>query len=112
MFNNKLLLILSVLAITAVIFVSIYIGKKQRELSPVINAIPTHASLILETDDFIYLINKISKNENISQLLSDLKVTNKFYKDFKQLDSIIRYNKNVKQFFNQKTVIISAHILG
>ncbi len=55
MLNNKILLIISGIAFIAVILVSIFIGNKNRELSPIINAIPAKASLIIETEDFSYL---------------------------------------------------------
>ncbi len=112
MLNNKLLLILSVIAVAAVIAVSVYFGKEKRKLSPVINAVPTKAAFILETDDFSYLTNKISKNEDIISLFSTLNLTKEFNSNFLYVDSLIRINKKFKKFLNQKDVIISAHLLG
>lgn len=112
MFNNKILLIISCITVIAVILISVYFGSKERELSPVINAIPTKVSLIIETDDFTYLSHKISKNENLISILSKMSLTNEFCKDFLFLDSLINSNKKIKQFLNEKTVIISAHLLG
>ncbi len=112
MLNNKLLLIVSVIAVAAVIAVSVYFGREKRNLSPVINVVPTKAAFILETDDFSYLTNKISKNEDIISLFSTLNLTKEFNSNFLYLDSLIRINKTFKKFLNQKNVIISAHLLG
>jgi len=112
MFNNKALLAVSVVAVAAVIFVFIYFGKEKRERSPLINAIPTKAAFIIETDDFSYLTKKISKNKDITDLLSNLELTKEFNKKFLYIDSLIRVNKTFKKFFNKKIVIISAHLSG
>ncbi len=112
MINNKTLLIVSIIAVIAVITLSIYFGRTKRNLSPVISAVPNKVALILETNDFSYLINKISKNKDIKSIVSELKLTRKFNKDFLFLDSLLRSNKIFKKFTNNKTVIISAHLLG
>ncbi|MCD4795340.1 MAG: DUF3352 domain-containing protein [Bacteroidales bacterium] len=112
MFNNKILLITSVIALIALTLVAVFFGNKKRELSPVINAIPSKVSLIIETDDFTYLSHKISKNENLSSILPKMSKSNNFYNDFLFLDSLINSNKKIKQFLNEKTVIISAHSQG
>ncbi len=112
MINNKTLLIVSIIAVIAVITLSIYFGRTKRNLSPVINAVPNKVALILETDDFSYLINKISKNKDIKSIISELKLAQKFNKNFSFIDSLIRNNKVLKKFINHKTVIVSAHLLG
>ncbi|NPA45399.1 MAG: hypothetical protein GXO49_07690, partial [Chlorobi bacterium] len=52
MFNNKILLFVSAIAVSLVIVFFTYMGKTKKELSPVINAIPIKASVIVETEDF------------------------------------------------------------
>ena len=57
MLNNKFLIFISVLAVAAVIIVSLQLEKKSRKLPPVINALPAEVSFFLETDDFNYFLN-------------------------------------------------------
>ncbi|MCF6366357.1 MAG: hypothetical protein L3J35_09155 [Bacteroidales bacterium] len=112
MFNNKALLVVSVIAVAAVLFVSVYFGKEKRQLSPLINAIPNKAAFIIETEDFSYLTKKITKNKDIEGLLSNLELTKNFKSDFLFIDSLIRKNNTFKNFLNKKTVIFSAHLSG
>ena len=41
-----------------------------------------------------------------------MSLTDKFFSDFLFLDSLIKSNKKIKQFLNEKTVIISSHLQG
>ncbi len=112
MLNNKTLLIVSGIAVAAVILVFLFVGKESKTLSPVIKAIPNKAAFIIETSDFNYLTNKISKNENLKSLLSQSKFSKHFYNQLIFIDSVIRHEKTFSDFINQKTVILSAHYLG
>jgi len=112
MLNNKILLLVSVIAVASVIAIFVFFGGKKKDLSPVINAIPTKASLILETDDFSYLSSKVLKNKDLISLLAKLELTNEFSRNLLILDSLIKKNKTFKMFLNEKTVVISAHLLG
>lgn len=112
MFNNKILLIFSAIAVVLVIVFFTFIEKTKRDLSPVINAIPIKASIIVETEDFSYLCNKVLKNSDLDNLISKLNLTNKFNEDLLFIDSLIKKEDILKKFVNNKTVIISAHLLG
>ncbi|MCF6183699.1 MAG: hypothetical protein L3J56_03565 [Bacteroidales bacterium] len=112
MLNNKFLIFISVLAVAAVIVVSLQLEKKGRKLPPVINALPSDVSYFLETDDFNYFLNKISKNEDLKEILGTNEITEKTFQDITFLDSILHQNRKIKHFFNQKSVIISAHPTG
>jgi hypothetical protein len=112
MFNNKLLLIVSIVAVTAVILIAVFWGKKNRELSPVINAVPTDAGLIVETQDFIYLTRKVLKNEFIQPIISKVSGTKSLYNNLKFIDSLSLSNENIKHFFSDNTVTLSVHSSG
>jgi hypothetical protein len=43
------------------------IGKKERELSPVIHAVPTNPLYILETEDLPFLSHKVLRNKKFKQ---------------------------------------------
>jgi len=73
--------------------------------------LPTFHSF-LETDDFNYFLNKISKNEDLKEILGTNEITEKTFQDITFLDSILHQNRKIKHFFNQKSVIISAHPTG
>ncbi|NOZ36349.1 MAG: hypothetical protein GXO80_13755 [Chlorobi bacterium] len=112
MLNNKFLIFISVLAVAAVIIVSLQLEKKSRKLPPVINALPAEVSYFLETDDFNYFLNKISKNEALKEILEKNDITEKTFRNITFLDSLLHQNRKIKRFFNQKSVIISAHPTG
>ncbi len=112
MFNNKFLIIISVLAVAAVVAVSVKLEKKSRKLPPVINAVPSDVSFFIETEDFNYLLNKISKNEDLSDILSKNEITAQTFQAVLFLDSLLHKSKSFKKFQNQKNVIISAHPQG
>jgi len=112
MLNNKFLIIISVIAVAAVIAVSVKLEKKNRKLPPVINAVPSEVSFFIETDDFNYLLNKISKNEDLKEILTNNEITAQTFDNILFLDSLIHKSKAFKKFLNQKKVIISAHPQG
>lgn len=112
MFNNKILLFFSAVAVVLVIVFFTFISNSKKDLSPVINAIPIKASVIIETDDFSYLSNKILKNNNLVNLVSKLKYTDKFYSKLLFVDSILKHTSFLKKFINNKTIIISSHLIG
>ncbi len=112
MLNNKFLIFISVLAVAAVVFVSVQLEKKTRKLPPVINAVPAEVSFFLETDDFNYLLNKVSKNEDLKDILNSNEITEETFQNILFLDSLFHRNRETKRFFNQKNVIISAHPQG
>ncbi|NPA67659.1 MAG: hypothetical protein GXO50_03520 [Chlorobi bacterium] len=112
MLNNKFLIIISVIAVSAVIFLSIKLEEKSRKLPPVINAIPPDVSFFIETDDINYLLNKISKNEDLKETLAGNLFTEKFFENILFADSLIHDNKKIKKFFSEKNVILSAHPQG
>ncbi len=112
MFNNKLLLIVSIVAIIAVIFIAVFWGKKNRELSPVIYAVPTDAALIIETQDFIYLTRKVLKNDYINPIISKLSETKKFHNTLKFIDSLTTADNKIKKFLTDNTVTLSVHSSG
>lgn len=109
MLNNKFLILIAVIAVAAVIAVSLKLKNKNRKLPPVINAVPSDVSFFIETADFNYLLNKISKNEDLSNILSNNEITAQTFKNISFLDSLIHRNKSFKKFLSQKNVIISAH---
>jgi len=112
MFNNKILFFFSVVAVVFVVIFFTFINNTKRQLSPVINSIPIKASIIVETEDFSYLCNKILKNRGLNDLLSELNSTKDFNNNLLFLDSILKANDILKKFINNKTVILSAHLLG
>ncbi len=112
MFNNKILLFFSAVAVVLVIVFFTFVGKSKKDLSPVINAIPIKACMIVETDDFSYLSNKVLKNNNLTNVISKLKFTNNFYNNLLFIDSLLKNNLFLKKFVNNKTIIISSHLIG
>ena len=112
MLNNKFLIIISVLVVAAVVAVSIKLEKKNRKLPPVINAVPAEVSFFLETEDFNYFLNKVSKNEDLKNILSNNQFTAETFKNVLFLDSLMHKNKAFKTFLTQKNIIISAHPQG
>ncbi len=112
MFNNKFLIIISVLAIAAVVAVSIKLEKKSRKLPPVINALPTKVSYFIETDDLIYFLNKVSKNEDLKSIFQGNILTSEIFNNILFIDSLLHKNRQLKKFLNHKSVIFSAHPLA
>ncbi len=109
MLNNKFLIIISVLAAAAVVYVTLKIEKKSRKLPPVINAVPAEVSYFIETEDFYYFLNKISKNEDLKDILSKNKITEKTFNDILFIDTLFHQKKDLKKFFSSKKVIIAAN---
>jgi hypothetical protein len=112
MFTNRVWLIISIVAVAAVVLVALFWGRKSRELSPLIHAVPTDAALILETRDFGYLTSKILKNEFIQPILSKASGTRELYKHLQLIDSLLITNEKIKHFLSDNTVIVSIHASG
>jgi hypothetical protein len=112
MFKNKYVLIALIFAVFAIILIYVLIGKKERELSPVIHAVPTNPLYILETEDLPFLSHKVLRNKNLSSILSEFELTKGFFGELYFIDSLINNNKEIKQFLNNQTVVISSHVLG
>jgi len=112
MLNKKFIWVISVLAVGTVILIYFLIGIKERELSPVINAIPPNSAFIIETDDLSFLSHKILKNNNLINFISEPDFSNDFYNELIYIDSLISKNSDIKKFLNEKSVLISAHLQG
>jgi hypothetical protein len=109
MFTNRIWLIVSIVAVSSVILLALFWNRENRELSPVIHAVPTDAALIVETRDIQYLTRKILNNDYLSPILSKGTSTHQLYSELVFVDSVIRSDQNLKRLFNENTVILSIH---
>ncbi len=110
--KNRYLILTAIIAVIALIIASLKLEKNSRELPPVINAVPAEVSIFIETDDFNYFLNKISKNDELHSILGKNQISAKTFKSILFLDSILHADKSFKHFVNHKNIIISAHPLG
>ena len=110
--NNKTSLIIAGIVIFFVIMISIMMTKTQHELSPVIASVPADASLVIESDNIPYCINRITKTGKITKEIAKSNLFKKQYKQLIFLDSLIKNNEDLYSFLKKKQFIISGHIIG
>ena len=83
--------------------------NQQKELSPIIQAVPLNASIIIETSDLSQLLNQLENKNNIWKELKPINLFKKFNSQVLYIYSLINTNNNIFAF---KNVLISAHLQG
>ncbi len=108
-FGVAILVFLFIISIISVVF---YIQKKQLPEINIINAVPSDAAIIIESNNFFSLLHKEKPNNQIWSELINIDNINKFNKKINKLDTIISGNENLKNILKNRKVIISVHNIG
>ncbi|MBE9469438.1 MAG: DUF3352 domain-containing protein [Bacteroidetes bacterium] len=94
------------------IFVYFYFKGQDSKIYTTINAVPTNSSLIIESNDFVGLLNEIN-NENIFiKETANIPAVKKIQSSILFLDSLLSNNANALKLINDRQIIISTHVLG
>ena len=83
--------------------------NQQKELSPIIQAVPLNTSIIVETSNLAGLIKQIENQNNIWKELKTIEIFEKFNSQILFINNLISNNNNI---FAHKEVLISAHLQG
>jgi len=101
-----------------IIFVASLIGfyfylKKQAVtgVNPV-NAVPVNSAMIIEIKNPVKFFSHLANKNTFYENLSRLKELDKLTKTLISVDSIIKHNDKLKQFFNNHSLTVSVHETG
>ncbi len=110
---KKILTILGILILAALIFFVVRtLNTGSSKISKAINAIPTNASIIFETSDFLSLTNDLTKNNKYWNDLLGIEYIKKLDSQITFFDNLINNNKNYKKYIKKNTILISSHSTG
>ena len=114
--SKKSIFFLSLIIGGVILFVvlSYYFVEEQRRYIriPPINAVPSDAPLIIESQNFDKLLSSLLDDNKIWTELLNIETINNLNKQIIQLDSIIETNNKIADIIEDKSVIISTHITG
>ena len=103
------LIVISIILLFIVVGYFIIQKNQHKELSPIIQAVPLDASVIIETNDLTKLISYIKNDNYIWNETKNLSVFEKFNNHILFIDSISSINKKI---FSEKNILISTHLQG
>jgi hypothetical protein len=110
--NKKYMIIAAAIVVVVIILASIFIGKGKTQIFPAINAVPEKAILIMETDKLPELLTALKDDISLFSLLSQSSLFQSSYKEIFMIDSSFNKNKDLKNFFENRKIIISSHIVS
>ncbi len=116
MVKKVVVITIIVVALALIVAGYFFIKRQSRQLAAnTINAVPINAAIIIETNNFHKLLNKIQKNNKIWNELTNIQTFQKINHHILFLDSLFEHNKKVKDLISgggDNSVIISTHLTG
>lgn len=112
---QKYKVIIIALGVFLVFIVSGYflIQRNQyKEISISINAVPINSSSIVEIQNISVFLNSIEKDTIFSKKLLEVSAFQNLNKSILFVDSLIENNKKAKKIIENKSMLISFHLLG
>ncbi|MEN8122474.1 MAG: hypothetical protein ABFS35_19175 [Bacteroidota bacterium] len=87
-----------------------FIKKQEKEIANTIKAIPSDAALILETDDFPLLIQKLNNSNVFKNEFSSVAQWGNFFSKIGFLDSLFNTKREIKNAFTGNELVCSGHL--
>lgn len=87
-----------------------FIKKQEREITNAIKAIPSDAAIILETNNFPLLIQKLNNSNVFKNEFSSVAQWSKFFNKIGFLDSLFKSKREIKNAFSGNELVCSGHL--
>lgn len=110
---KKILITLGIIIFAGLIFIVVRtLNTSTNKMSKAINAIPTNASIIIETSNFTSLAENLTKNNKYWNDLIGIEYLKNLNSQILFFDSLIKANNDYKKYFDKNSILISSHSTG
>lgn len=106
-------IIISIAVIVIIILVIVFsVNKTNVKISPLLNAVPSNAAIILESNNIIPIIRHLNRDNTMWNTLSKVTDLSELKNQIEFFDTLSSNNSKFKSVLINKPVIISAHLQG
>jgi len=110
--KTKIILIGSISLLIIVLVLYFSLNKAEEKDAPLLTAIPSDASIILETNQIFKLINHLTESSNIWKEISKISNAPKINNQFKFITKQLSNESELRALLSDKKTIISVHLQG
>ncbi|MDF1546962.1 MAG: hypothetical protein P1P88_04020 [Bacteroidales bacterium] len=110
MLRNKVTILITVAVLIAIAIGLQFLKDGGSGLPDSLKAIPDDAAIVLESKNFVNLLNNINNNNQFKLEFSEVKEFSDFFAQAEFIDSLLKTYKDVQRIFDGNQTILSGHI--